>query len=74
MDGFLEWLEASELFTISDYLSREHVSFRGWGVQWNENDGRCGICGDPWSDFPRNHEAPLGDQPLLVSLTFYIDF
>ena len=33
---------------------------RGWGVQWNENGGRCGICGDPWQDFPREHEAPLG--------------
>ena len=23
--------------------------FRGWGVQWNDNGGRCGVCGDPWS-------------------------
>ena len=36
------------------------ASFSGWGVQWNENGGRCGICGDPWQDFPREHEAPLG--------------
>lgn len=32
----------------------------GIGVQWDENHGRCGICGDSWSDFPRDHEAPLG--------------
>ena len=35
--------------------------FRGWGVQWNENRGRCGICGDPWNDFPKEHEAPFGE-------------
>ena len=29
-------------------------------MQWTDNGGRCGICGDPWSDFPRQHEAPLG--------------
>ena len=22
--------------------------------------GRCGICGDPWGDYPRAHEAPGG--------------
>ena len=33
---------------------------RGWGVQWTENGGRCGVCGDPWDEFPRPHEAPLG--------------
>jgi len=32
----------------------------GLGVQWGENDGRCGICGDAWNDFPREHEAPGG--------------
>ena len=36
------------------------IDCRGWGVQWTDNGGRCGICGDPWSDFPREHEAPLG--------------
>ena len=38
---------------------------RGWGVQWNDYGGRCGICGDAWGDFPREHEAPLGQ------LSFY---
>ena len=35
---------------------------RGWGVQWTENGGRCGICGDPWNEFPRDHEAPFGEE------------
>ena len=24
------------------------------------NGGRCGICGDPWDQYPRAHEAPGG--------------
>lgn len=24
------------------------------------NGGRCGICGDPWDEYPRAHEAPGG--------------
>ena len=26
-------------------------------IQWNQNDGNCGVCGDNWLDpEPRNHE------------------
>ena len=32
----------------------------GFGVQFGQNGGKCGICGDPWHDFPREHEAPDG--------------
>ena len=32
----------------------------GFGVQWGANGGRCGICGDPWDQRPRQHEAPGG--------------
>ena len=32
----------------------------GYGVQFGQNKGRCGICGDPWNAFPRQHEAPNG--------------
>ena len=32
----------------------------GFGVQFNRNGGRCGICGDPWHVIPREHEAPGG--------------
>ena len=45
---------------------------RGWGVQWNDNGGRCGICGDAWGDFPREHEAPLGQ--LFSCGIFYVFF
>ncbi len=30
-------------------------------MQYEENDGKCGICGDPWDDNPRAHEAPGGE-------------
>ena len=43
----------------------------GWGVQWNDYGGRCGICGDAWGDFPREHEAPLG-WLLFMNCTFMI--
>lgn len=32
----------------------------GFGVQHHRNGGKCGICGDPWHDYPRQHEAPGG--------------
>jgi hypothetical protein len=32
----------------------------GFGVQHDHNGGKCGICGDPWDAFPREHEAPHG--------------
>ena len=25
----------------------------GYGVQHDQNGGKCGICGDPWHQFPR---------------------
>ena len=51
------------------FLCSSYSNCRGWGVQWNENSGRCGICGDPWDDFPREHEAPLGKTQSMVSLS-----
>ena len=32
----------------------------GFGVQHFQNNGRCGICGDPWHKNPKEHEAPGG--------------
>ena len=32
----------------------------GYGVQYGSNGGKCGICGDPWHERPRAHEAPGG--------------
>merc|ERR1712012_460581 len=30
----------------------------GFSVQWSNNDGKCGVCGDNWADpAPRSHEA-----------------
>ncbi|KAK6637502.1 hypothetical protein RUM44_007922 [Polyplax serrata] len=30
----------------------------GYAVQWEQNQGRCGVCGDPWNmEHPRLHEA-----------------
>ena len=30
------------------------------GVQYGMYDGKCGICGDPYGDYPRQHESPGG--------------
>jgi len=30
----------------------------GFQVQWEQNGGRCGLCGDNWSDSVRAHETP----------------
>ena len=32
----------------------------GFFVQWEENGGRCGLCGDAWNAEVREHEAPGG--------------
>lgn len=32
----------------------------GFSVQWNQNNGECGICGDNIKDSPRDNEAPQG--------------
>ena len=32
----------------------------GKEYQWEQHNGKCGICGDPWGDNPRAHEAPGG--------------
>lgn len=26
-------------------------------VQWEQNDGKCGVCGDAYNAAPRQHEA-----------------
>jgi len=31
----------------------------GFGIQ-QQNGGKCGICGDPWDEYPRANEAPGG--------------
>ncbi|KAL3228844.1 hypothetical protein MRX96_023745 [Rhipicephalus microplus] len=30
----------------------------GYAVHWQQNGGKCGVCGDPWHQrMPRNNEA-----------------
>ena len=30
----------------------------GFSVQWQDNEGRCGVCGDNWAEpTPRTHEV-----------------
>ena len=40
------------------WIRREqlNLNFRPPQRQWDTNDGRCGVCGDPW-DGAREHEA-----------------
>ena len=44
----------------------------GYGVQYGpQNQGRCGICGDPWNQNPRAHEAPGGIYATgIISKTY----
>ena len=46
----------------------------GFGVQHDHNGGKCGICGDPWDDFPRcktkeqkNLTFPIARVELKIS-------
>jgi len=43
----------------------------GFGVQYNLNGGKCGICGDPWNVWPRQNEAPHGVYATgIISKTY----
>ena len=41
-------------------ISDESFTLSGYNVLWNWNQGKCGVCGDPWDASPRQHEAPGG--------------
>ena len=45
--------------TPPDYTDNEGYC-GGVGHQYGKADGKCGICGDPWFQQPRHHEAPGG--------------
>lgn len=43
----------------------------GKGVQWNQNGGKCGVCGDNWADpEPREHEDGGKFDTEIVSRTY----
>jgi hypothetical protein len=37
--------------------------------QWDTNGGKCGVCGDPWDQDPRDHEP--GGNFLIVSFVLH---
>ncbi|XP_015792569.1 uncharacterized protein LOC107369157 [Tetranychus urticae] len=43
----------------------------GFTVQWDVNDGKCGICGDPYSG-PKPNELPDGKytKPLIITANY----
>ena len=45
--------------TPKDYNDNEGFC-GGFAYQWQQANGRCGICGDGWFENPRQHEAPGG--------------
>ena len=47
-------------FTVLLFQDDNQSYCGGYGVQHGMYGGRCGICGDPWGDYPRAHEAPGG--------------
>src|SRR5882757_3693011 len=38
--------------------------------QWQQNGGKCGICGDPWQG-PKPHECPNGEYCSKVIVKDY---
>ena len=43
----------------------------GFGVQYDQNGGKCGICGDPWHQFPRYN---FTNNPFYNSLLYSVYF
>jgi len=43
----------------------------GFNTQWKVNDGKCGICGDPWNG-KRENEAPGGKYATGTIVATYI--
>ena len=44
----------------------------GFGVQWAQNQGRCGVCGDDYRDeVPRQHETggKFGNEIITATYT-----
>ena len=45
-------------FGTPSYYNDHETNCGGFGRQWQQNGGKCGICGDPWdSASPRDGEA-----------------
>ena len=55
------WLPGSAMYSDSDSLTRDTAWLPGCAMsqtQWYVNSGKCGVCGDPWSQPPpRDNEA-----------------
>jgi hypothetical protein len=46
-------------FAMPPNYNDHEMNCGGRTVQWDQNGGKCGICGDPWSG-PRHYERPEG--------------
>ena len=44
----------------------------GISRQWETNGGKCGVCGDPWDQNPREHEP--GGKNRKIPIIFLDDF
>ena len=43
----------------------------GITVQWKKNGGKCGVCGDPWDQDPRDHEPGGQYATGIIGKTYY---
>merc|ERR1719195_1058291 len=49
----------------------DQVYCGGYGVQWNSNGGKCGVCGDDFRDRqPRDHETGGTYGNNIISATY----
>ena len=51
--GVLICFKKGRTFTTQQFVYRKHI----FQVQWNINNGKCGICGDAWHA-ARENETP----------------
>ncbi|XP_072045959.1 uncharacterized protein [Amphiura filiformis] len=52
-----EWRRGHQVPEAKKDYNDNEAFCGGRGIQWNTNGGKCGVCGDNWSDKePRDHE------------------
>ncbi|CAG2170670.1 unnamed protein product, partial [Oppiella nova] len=54
------------------YIRRTPVQIERLETQWNINQGKCGVCGDPYNARVRDNELPNGKytKNLMITRTY----
>ena len=65
------WSSIVFLFTWIRFNPSFKLLLCNFQTQWKVNDGKCGICGDPWNG-KRENEAPGGKYATGTIVATYI--